>query len=50
MRGIVKRKNYVDDEKYISKNKIISIGRLTKQKNYIFLLEALKNSKFKKRP
>ncbi len=43
VRKIILKKNVKFDLKLDSKKKIISIGRLTKQKNYIFLLQVFKN-------
>jgi glycosyltransferase involved in cell wall biosynthesis len=37
-----KKKSVVSNHKLIRKNNIISIGRLTRQKNYIFLIEGFK--------
>ena len=43
VREIVKKKNILSDKNLNLSKNIITIGRLTKQKNYIFLLEAFKN-------
>lgn len=42
VKKIIKKKNIEIDKEFFSQKNIISIGRLTKQKNYIFLLEAFK--------
>lgn len=39
---IISDKNYIKEKKINLEKKIIAIGRLTKQKNYVFLLEAFK--------
>jgi glycosyltransferase involved in cell wall biosynthesis len=43
VREIAKKKNALSDVNFNLSKNIITIGRLTKQKNYIFLLEAFKN-------
>ena len=41
-KNILKKKSVILNDKVIRKNNIISIGRLTRQKNYIFLIEGFK--------
>ncbi len=43
VKEIIKKKNMLSDKSLNLSKNIVTIGRLTKQKNYIFLLEAFKN-------
>mgnify|MGYP001364780312 FL=1 len=43
VKEIIKKKNILLDKNLNLSKNIVTIGRLTKQKNYIFLLEAFKN-------